>query len=141
MQMKEREILQALQSATIQAVNACIDPTIPVKYIGRTFKVPSDDKWLEVVQIPNNVTNEFWGKEKTYRGLYRLLLHWPLIDEGAYPPIDLLASICSYFVKGVTFQSDGVSVKVQEEPDLTGVIESPPELLFPVTIRYLSFQH
>lgn len=141
MNMKEREILQALQFATIQAVNACIDPTIAVNYIGRTFTIPESGKWLEVVQIPNNVTNEFWNDGKTYRGLYRLLLHWPLLDEGAYPPIDLLASITSYFVKGAVFQSGGVRVTVTEEPDLTGVIENPPEMLFPVTIRYLSFQH
>jgi hypothetical protein len=138
--MIEKEILQALQTATTAAVAASIMPTLPVKYRGRNFVIPDDDRWLEIVQIPNNVNGEFWSAGKTYRGLFRLLLHWSLDDEGAYEPLDVIASVSAYFPIGAIFQSGGIKVKVYQEPDLTGVIETPPEQLFPVTIRYECFQ-
>lgn len=137
---KEREILQALQTGAINAVAASAMPTLPIKAIGRTFNPPGDGRYLEIVHIPNNLTGEFWGDGKTYRGLFRLILHWGLDDAGAYPPMDVIGSIAEFFPKGKTFQNGAVSVKIYEKPDLTGVIEVPPELLFPVTIRYMSFQ-
>ena len=137
--MKDRYILQALQTATIAAVTASIMPSLPIKVLGRTVPANSG-KWLEIVFIPNNINGEFWDKGKTYRGLFRLLLHWPLEEEGVYLPMDVLASICSHFPIGAVFQSENVSVKIYQEPDLTGVIESAPETLYPATIRYESFQ-
>lgn len=138
--MVEREIIEALQKATTAAVAASTLPSLAVKYLGRTFEIPNNHQYLEIVHIPNNIDNEFWGMEKTYRGLFRLLLHWPINDEGVYPPTSLMKSISSHFAKGSRFTAGGVSVKIYEEPDLTGMIEQPPELLFPVTIRYMSFQ-
>lgn len=138
--MIEAKILEALQKATTAAVAASTMPALPVKYRGRIFNPPDDGRWLEIVYIPNNINGEFWGSGKTYRGLYRLLLHWGLDDEGAYEPLDVIASISAHFPIGATFQSGGVQVKVYQEPDLTGVIEAPPEQLFPVTIRYETFQ-
>ncbi len=141
MHMIEKEILEALQKATTAAVAASAMPTLPVKYKGRIQAVPSDDKWLEVVHIPNNINGEFWNTGKTYRGLYRLLLHWPVKDKGVYVPMSVIASIAYYFPIGAVFSSGTVQVKIYQEPDLTGVIEAAPEQLFPVTIRYESFQH
>lgn len=138
--MVEKQILAALQKATTAAVLASNMPTLPVKYLGRVFPIPSDGRYLEIVHIPNNVNGEFWDSGKTYRGLFRLLLHWQIDDAGAYQPLEILASITSYFPVGAVFQNDGVSVKVYQEPDLTGVIEAAPETLYPVTIRYMSFQ-
>lgn len=138
--MNEKNILQALQTATIAAVAASTMPTLAIKPVGRTFDIPNNGRYLEIVHIPNNVQNEFWGNSKTYRGLYRLMLHWVADDAGAYLAMETIASVASYFTKDKTFQNGGISVKVYEQPDLTGVIEAPPELLFPVTIRYVSFQ-
>lgn len=138
--MKEREILQALQTATIAAVAASTMPTLPIKVLGRTFNQPNNGRYLEIVHIPNNVGGEFWGDGKTYRGLFRLILHWGLDDAGVYQPMNVMASIASHFTKDSIFQNGDVSVKIYEEPDLTGVIEVAPETLYPVTIRYMSFQ-
>ena len=139
--MIEHAILEALQKATTAAVNVSTVPLLKVKYLGRVFNPPDNGQWLEVVHIPNNVNGEFWGSGKTYRGLFRLLLHWGVDDAGVYDPLDLIASIAAHFPIGATFQSGGVQVKVYQDPDLTGVIEAAPELIFPVTIRYESFQH
>lgn len=132
----ERQIVEALQKATIDAVKNSTVPTMPVKVLGRTFETPNDGKYLEIVHIPNNVLGEFWGDEKTHRGLWRLLLHWPVDDAGQYPPLDALASICTPFVKGALFPP----VKIYEKPDYAGAIEGSPSRFFQVSIRYMSFQ-
>lgn len=136
--MTERAILQALQTATISAVSASIMPLLPIKMLGRTFNLPDDGRWLEIAHIPNNVIGQYWADGKTYRGLYRLILHWGLDDAGVYQPMDVIASISVGFSKGSIFQNGSVSVKIYDEPDLTGVIEASPETLYPVTIRYMS---
>lgn len=136
--MIDVKILQALQTATIAAVAVSTLPTLPILPIGRTIE--HDGKYLEIVFIPNNVNGEFWAEGKTYRGLFRLLLHWTLEDTGVYEPMEVLASICAHFPIGAVFQNGDVQVKICQEPDLTGVIQSAPELLFPATIRYEFFQ-
>ncbi len=137
--MIESDILKALQTAAIAAVAASSAPALPIKVVGRVFLIPSDSKWVELISIPNNVENEFWGDSKTYRGLFKLLLHWPMNDKGAYDGLRVLESIAGYFVKGREFVSNGVRVRIYEEPNLTNLMEQPPELLFPVTIRYQCF--
>jgi len=134
--MNDREILQALQTATTAAVAASIMPALPVAYVDITFKVPIDQKYLECVFIPNNNGGDFWGEEKNYRGIYRLILHWPIDGKGPYAPMDLLASIAAYFEKGKLLQG----VQIYEKPDLTGVLREGGESLFPATLRYQSFR-
>ena len=137
--MTEKAILEALQKAVIAAVAACSSPTLPVKYVGRNFKKPDGDGgWLEIVHIPNNVQDGTWGSEKTHRGMLRLILHWSMKDKGAYEPMELLESIASYFTKGSRFQDEDetVSVKISDVPDFKGVLEEPPEMLLPMSIRY-----
>lgn len=135
--MKESTIISLLQKAAIEAAQA---NNLPIKILGRGFKSPQDGVYLEQIYIPNNVLNEFWGPEgKTYRGIYRLVLHAGLNEKGVYPYIDLISAVSEYFAKGTVFQKDNLSVKIYEQPDLTGVIEAPPELLFPVSVRYYCF--
>ncbi|WP_189406798.1 phage tail terminator-like protein [Mesorhizobium sp. M1A.F.Ca.ET.072.01.1.1] len=139
--MSEREILEALQTATRAAVEACPPPSnaLPIKYLGRTFVIPDDQKWLELVHLPNNITGEFWGSSKTYRGTLRLILHWPNNDQGVYSPIDIIEQIGSFFAKGKSLQSGQSVVKIDENPDYFGSIETGTETVFVLTVRYQSF--
>jgi len=141
--MSEKAILEALQKAVIAAVAALpSEDRVPVKYVGRNFTKPSDGSgWLEVVHIPNNQLNDSWGSEKTYRGMMRLILHWPMKDKGAYKPIELIEDIASYFVKGrkLTDQASTVSIMIADVPDFKGVMEEPPEMMLPMSIRYEFF--
>jgi hypothetical protein len=130
--MYDQQILEQLQKATTAAVEASTMPDLPVKYIGRTFKVPADQKYLEIVFIPNNRTGDFWGNEKNYRGLYRLILHWKNDDAGAYPPMIVLSSICAYFDKERLIGN----VQITDLPDGIGAIEEGVEMLYPASIRY-----
>ena len=135
-EMNDQAILQILQTATIAAVAASTMPNLPVKYIGRTFTVPDDQKWLEVVFIPNNRNGDHWGGEKNYQGLFRLVLHWRNEDAGAYGPMQILASICAPFSKETPLQN----VRISDNPDFGGVLENGSELLLPAGMRYQCFR-
>lgn len=139
--MAEKEILEALQKGVIAAVAASIKPLLPVKYVGRNFTKPTDSNWLEVIYIPNNITNEFWANGKTYRGLLRLVLHWGMKDAGAYEPMQVIESIASYFSKGLKLVDTGntVRISINDIPNLLNVMEEPPEMLIPLSIRYHFF--
>lgn len=134
--MNDGLILSALQQGVIEAVAQSDAPTFPVKYVGRTFTPPDDQKWLELVWLPNNAGGDFIGDEKNYRGALRLILHWPNDDAGAYEAIATLSSIAAYFTKGLLLQS----VQIYETPDLTGTLEQGTEMLYPATLRYQSYQ-
>lgn len=140
--MAEKEILEALQKAVTSAVAASIKSTLPVKYVGRTFTKPNSGGWLEVIYIPNNVTDEFWSTGKTYQGILRLVLHWIMDDKGAYEPIRVIESIADYFAKGTKFNdpSNAVTVKISDNPNLINAIEEAPEMLFPLSVRYHFFK-
>jgi hypothetical protein len=140
-EMHDWAILQILQTATIAAVEACDVPTLPVKYVARTttggtFEIPNDQKWLEVVWLPNNRSGDYWGDEKNYRGTLRLVLHWPNNDAGAYEPMQLLSQITSPFTKGTLLQD----VQIYDNPDSGGVLEMGAENLYPASIRYTCFR-
>lgn len=134
--MDEVAILRALQQGVTAAVAASGTPTLPVAYIDRAFVEPDDSKWLEVVHIPNNRIGDFWGSEKNYRGLLRLVLHWPKGDFGPYAPLEMMQSICAYFTKGL----DLSGVQIYALPDYVGAIREDDEILYPVSIRYTSLR-
>ena len=134
----ESKILQALQTAIKNAVGS----SLPVKYVNVNFDPPTAGKWWEVIYIPNNIENEFWSEGKTYQGIVRLILHWPMNNDGGYKPLDEMSRVATQIQKGNTYNDSGnnVSVKIQEHPNTTGPIEMPPEFLLPLTIRYSCFK-
>lgn len=138
----EPDILSALQQAVTAAVAASDTPTLPVKYLlvgaagGAAFTPPADQKWLELVWLPNNRQGDFLGDEKNHRGILRLVLHWPNDGGGVYAPTQALASICDYFTNGRVLSG----VQVYATPDPTGFIEQGNEVLFPVSILYQSYR-
>lgn len=141
--MDEKHISDALQSgvsAALASITPPIDPPLPVKYISRVFTTPADGRWLEVVQLPNNLPSAYWGEESLYRGILRLILHWPADDQGALPPLAIMDGIAAFFRKDKMLAAGSVVVKVTEKPNLTGMIEAGTETIFPVSIRYQCFK-
>jgi hypothetical protein len=137
-EMYDRAILEQLQQATIAAVAASTVPALPIKHLVATgaFTIPDDQKWLEIVWIPNNRRGDYWGNEKNYTGMFRLVLHWPNDGAGAYGPMNVLASVCSYFDKERRLQN----VMISANPDSGGVIEQGAENLYPAMLRYQCFR-
>lgn len=134
--MDDVDILETLQQAVIEAVAASDMPELPVKFVGRSFTPPDNQRWLELVFIPVNRTDDYWGNEKNYQGILRLVLHWPNDDAGAYPPMNVLKSVAAYFTKDLVLPR----VQIRAKPDLTGVLEDGAQMLFPASIRYQSFR-
>lgn len=133
--MAVEQLLRGLQGAVKDAVAASDLPTLPIAFWGRIFTPPDDQKWLELIHIPANRTDEYWGDERTYRGTLRLALHWPNDDMGAYPPMAILDSITAWFTKGRLMGP----VKVSDVPDAAAPLDLPPETVYPVAIRYDGF--
>lgn len=138
--MNETTVLRPLQTGVTAAVAASTSPTLPVKYLGRIFTPPNDQKYLEIVHIPNNPNNKSWGGSENWRGLMRLILHWPLDDKGVYAPHDLIAGIAGYFSKDRLLWNGANAVKITENPISSGMIVGDREQLFVFTVEYALFK-
>ena len=132
----ESLMISALQKGVVAAVAQSNEPTLPVKYLLKSFAVPQSQKWLEVIWIPNNVQGMFRGQETQHRGILRLVLHWPKDGSAVYAPVQLLASITEYFTNGRLLSG----VQIYGKPMPTGVVEDGDDTLFPVSIYYQSFR-
>lgn len=133
--MEESAILRTLQAAVRDAVAQSIQPALPISYVEVKFTKPNDGKWLEIIYIPNNIVGGYWDDGKDYRGLLRLVLHWPT-NDGPYRPLDLLGSIGGYFTNGLLLSG----VQIYGIANLTGIVQEEGETLYPVSIRYQSYR-
>jgi len=136
--MSTKKVLQALQTGLIAARDGSTIPTMPLKLLGLSAEI-SQDKYIEVIFITNNIPNEFWGAGETYRGFLRLMLHWNIDGSGIYPPTEYMQSVCDYFIKGKRLYNDDIIVKVTDNPRITIVDEQPPEILVLAQIEYYCF--
>ena len=133
--MSDSQVLRALQRGVTAAVAASDMPSLPVKYIETDFSAPDDGKWLELIFIPNN-SNDFRGDEVNFRGILRLVLHWPNNGGGPYSPIETIESIVEYFPNGRVLSG----VQISAKPTLTNIIPQGDETLYPVSLRYQSYR-
>lgn len=133
--MIESKIINLLQKKVIEVVGN----SLPVKYLNTNM--PVKDKFWEVVYIPNNIENEFWDDSKTYRGVLRLILHWPQDNKGIYEPMEEVERVANGFPKGLEMQDLDVKVTIYENPNMSSSpIEDDGKLLIPLTIRYICFK-
>lgn len=136
----DRKILQALQTKTLAAIVGTNVPESNVKVHGRVYEPVADKAWLEIVYIPNNLANEFWDSGKTYQGLFRLILHYPINDEGIYPAMNEAVLIGDKFTKGTPMVQDDALVRITDHPDMASVMEMPDEILCVIAMRYSCFK-
>ncbi len=140
--LDDEQVIRALQQSVIAAVATTTQPTIPIKFLNAAFEQPSDPdsavfgRWIETVHIPNNPPDPTWGDEQIYRGIYRILLHWPNLGQGSYEAHAFMKPITAYYVKGRKL--NGV-LQLMNRPKLTSVIEQGKELILPFSFEYCSF--
>lgn len=135
--MIESKIIKCLQSKAIEVIG---DKNI--KCININFNPPVDKKWWEVVYIPNNPEDEFWADDsKTYKGIFRLILHWPQKSQGIYKPMQEVERVAEGFPKNLELFSEDNSVKViiSDTPSVTKILEDRPQLMIGLTIKYTCF--
>lgn len=136
--MIESKIIKCLQTKALEVID---DKN--VKCLNINFNPPVDKKWWEVVYIPNNVEDEFWADEnKTYRGIFRLILHWPQKSQGVYKPLEEVERVAKGFPKNLELFSEDNSVKViiTDTPDVTNILEDRPQFMIGLTIKYTCFK-
>lgn len=130
----ERDVLEALQKTFTVAVATA--GSYPVKYINATFNRPNDNKWWELIHLPNNPADSTWGNSKVYRGMFRMLLHWPNDGGGSYDAMDKAEAIIAYYNKNNKL---GKGLQILNQPRLFNVLEADTELVLPVQLEYTSF--
>jgi len=138
----EINVVRSLQRGVVAAIQQSDLPALPVRYLTGVdgtedgFDIPQDQKWLEIVWIPNKRIGDYFGDEQNYRGILRLILHWPNAPTGVYTPLDLLASITRYFMKGMILSG----TQVYANPQFTGSVDDKDDVMFPVSIYYTSYR-
>ena len=134
--MIESKILNLLQKKITEIVNS----VYPVKYVNTN--IGNIDKFWEIVYIPNNIENEFWDEGKTYRGILRLILHWPQDNKGIYKPMEEAERVADGLKKGLELfdEENHFKLTLTDNPDCTSIVEDEGKLLIPLTIKYLCFK-
>ena len=133
--MIESKIIEALQKQAIKAVN----DNKYIKCLNVNYNPPSDKRWWEVLYFPANYENEYWGEGKTYRGMLRLILHWPQKNQGIYKPMEEVERVAEGFKKGtqLTDVEESIKLTITDNPNITSIIEEESGLLIGLTIKYL----
>ena len=129
----KRALLKAVESAT-----AAITNPLPVQYPGVVFDPPNDNKFIEIVDLPNDATVETWSNGSAYSGTMRILLHWPIDGAGQFPALIKLLEYKTYFAKGTVFWENGNKVIITAEPRMSSLIVTDRDLLQPMNIKYSS---
>lgn len=137
--MIEAKITDVLFTQVSAAVAASSLPNLPVKFPGRMFILPNDNKYLEVFTIKANPTGEYYGNERTYQGILRGLLHWPLDDAGAIPVLTYLDELGGLLPKGSRWAVDNYWLTLYDVPDVGSETEDRGDRFFPVSWRYRCF--
>lgn len=130
-----KAIIQAFQ----QKVLAIPLNDLPVKALGRTFTIPDDQKYLEIVHIPNDGDDRYIGNEKVYQGIFRLILHWKNNDEGVYSPTDIIDLLTDQFDKNNLLYFGTNRLEFYQRPKFLGLNEAGQELIFPLSVSYRCF--
>lgn len=109
----------------------------PFKQPGRVFNPPNDQKYIETVIITNNQA-DYWGDEKQYSGIVRVILHWPMDDEGIFYPMTICGQICATLVKGLELRFGVARLQIITVPMPLDPIPDGQEILYPVSFAYSS---
>lgn len=136
--MIESKIIKCLQKRAIDVIGS--DKNI--KCININYNPPADETWYELIYIPNNYEDEFWtDTAQTYRGIFRILMHYPQKSQGIYKPLEEIERIANGFPKNLELYSEDNSVKVMitDLPKVSNIIEDRPQLMIGLTIKYHCF--
>lgn len=129
-----------VQLALYAGLDIAINNLLPVQYPLRSFKVPTDGKWFEIVRIVNNSTNEFWGNERTFRGIVRVILHWPIVDSGEIAPTKVLETVAANVKKGTEFVREETRIQITDHPMIDEpIVESNGRAIMVLTLQYRSY--
>lgn len=133
--MIDVDIMRGMFGAAIVASGQ----TYPIKIPGRTFNPPNDQKYIELINIKNDTQSRTWGNEQSFSGTFRFVLHWPAVDDGPYPPSQILLDIKTQMHKGRIIRHGAAQIKIFDHGSIQDAIEDGAEILYPLSVPYQSF--
>lgn len=110
---------------------------LPLKMPRRIFTPPNDQKYLEIIRLPNDLART-WGPEKMFRGIVRVGLHWPLDDLGEFPALQVCEQIAEAIPKGFVMEYGAARLIISDVPNIGQPLDSGQETIFPVSFTYHS---
>ena len=131
----ELDILRGINSAVISAIGT----QFPIKALGRVFTKPNSGKWFELVLIEDDNSNETWGREELFSGDLRVILHWPINDEGIYEPVGIIAEIKNRLPKGLRIFNGDAKLLISDVPRTINAIEGTGDMLYSLVVPYQYF--
>lgn len=113
--------------------------SIPVKFPNRNG--PHDAPvWLEVVHIPNGPGKSGWNDLKSGQGILNVGVHVP-VDTGSQHVTAIQNQLMNLFEQGTVLFDTGIKVEIYTPPVVMAAFEDRQKSVFPVSIRYRSFEN
>jgi hypothetical protein len=102
-------------------------------------ELPKPPNYLRASFIPNRTETLSVGKGKQmHQGILQVSVYWK-VGAGYVKPLDVADRIIRHFAKGTRLVFNDVKVKVDRKPWVSGPLQEPDRVQFPVTIPYRSF--
>lgn len=142
----ETDVMRGIIRAGVDAV---MPHNFPIQTPGVVFVPPDDKKYFELVLIQSNSllanprnwvgSGMTWGDEKSFSGILRIILHWPIDGRGVYEPTEVLACVKAEIPKGRTIFYEAARLLIYDHPSMTYVLEAGTENLYSLTVPYQCF--
>lgn len=117
-------------------------PALAIAYPGVTFPPAGQqkpDNYLQVSFLPNRTDTLSVGKgRQMHQGILQVSVYWKA-GLGYVKPLDVADRIIEHFAKGTRLVSNDVKVKIDRKPWVSGPLQEPDRVQFPITILYRSF--
>lgn len=129
-----------IEDLLFPAVQAVIDGSggYPVKYPNRNG--PENALiWIEVVHIPNGPATAGWNDLKANQGIMNIGVHVPP-DNGSTDVSVFRSALCEAFKQGTVLRDTDFRVEIYTPPIVGAVFEDRQKSVYPVQIRYRSFE-
>ena len=119
-----------------------LSPAPAVALPGIAFPPAGQEKpesYLQVSFLPNGTETLSVGNgRQMHQGILQVSVYWKA-GVGLIKPLDVADRIIGHFAKGTRLVSNDVTVKVDRKPWVSGPLQEPDRVQFPVTIPYRSF--
>lgn len=131
----EIDVLRGIIGAAVSAIGS----SFPIQAPGRVFTKPNDGKYIELILIEDDNSNETWGNEELFSGDIRLILHWPLDDTGIYSPATEIVTLKGFFPKGRRIVYGDANLLISDVPRTINAVEGDTDMLYSLVVPYQFF--
>lgn len=140
----DSEIPIVLQEAVKSAVET-IQPVqlerFPIAYLRTNFEPPKTRKYWEIIHIVNNPPDQYHDDgPQIYRGIFRVILHWPKSGDGDKEPTEWIGMLAQELRKENQLFGDSIAVTITTKPKLDTPLVNDDDLIYPLTMTYSCFE-